>query len=210
MGTVLIQYRSFCCSVKNNCLPSLTTGANFLKPECVICATVNEGAGPVRSWIKKIRRSVTMPAESPTKIKRRAFERLAISGGLALGTAAWNFHRSSSAGCATIRPRRPGIRRTGSPSVFSQFWAVRTLTPRYEATSCQVLSTEWTRCSGPIHRDPSQDYQDSAQTRIRCAFTSAPVSTLPSPSTYRLIAYLPKFAPICALPSREAALHLLS
>ena len=31
----------------------------------------------------------------------------------------WDFHRSSSAGSATIRPRGPGIRRIGSPSVFS-------------------------------------------------------------------------------------------
>src|SRR5262245_32700397 len=33
----------------------------------------------------------------------------------------WDFHRSSSAGSATIRSRRPGIRRRESPIVFSKF-----------------------------------------------------------------------------------------
>src|SRR5262245_26694909 len=183
MGTMLIQYRSFCCSVKKSCLPSLTTGANFEKPECVIGVSNNDGVGPVQTRIKRITRSATVPVTSPAKIKRRALARLAVSG-LTLGTAAWSFHRSSSAGPAAMRPRRPSIRRSAAPAFSPMF----ELYGRSHPGTTPVLAQ--TRTSVSLPSGPGFDFYRS-----------------PSGLADRI--YLPGFASICALPGGRAALDSL-
>src|SRR5262245_64923687 len=85
------------------------------------------------------------------------------------------------------------------------------LTPRYEATSCQVFRTRWARCSGTIHQEaPSRDdIRTRAKRGIVDVFTSGRLEFYRSPSPHRLIAYLPRFASICALPGRNSALDSL-